>query len=91
MISYLFRMADEHQHYAAGDKRHRAVARLAHPAADLLLIRASRCGRATAMIRFGAVCSELARAAPAATLANILTARAIENQAYVAGCNRAGN
>lgn len=87
---HLFRMADEHQHYAAGDKR---------------IIVQWRGWRILPLIRYDLRFPIWSRNRNDYDLAlyvanwpaprslhwqTLLTARAIENQAYVAGCNRVG-
>ncbi|EGE28352.1 Nitrilase/cyanide hydratase and apolipoprotein N-acyltransferase [Salmonella enterica subsp. enterica serovar Dublin str. SD3246] len=87
---HLFRMADEHQHYAAGDKRiivqWRGWRILPLICYDLRFPIWSR-NRNDYDLALYVANWPAPRSLHWQTL---LTARAIENQAYVAGCNRVG-
>jgi len=88
---HLFRMAGEHQHYLAGEKREIVAFRgwriLPQICYDLRFPVFSRSRNDYDLALYVANWP----AARAAHWQALLLARAIENQAYVAGCNRTGN
>jgi len=87
---HLFRMADEHHHYLAGDRREIILFRgwrvLPQICYDLRFPVFSRNRNDYDLALYVANWPE----ARAAHWQALLLARAIENQAYVAGCNRVG-
>ena len=86
---HLFRMGDEHHHYVAGERREIFTARLAYFAAGLLrpaLPVFSRNRNDYDLALYVANWPE----ARSHHWQALLMARAIENQAYMAGCNRVG-
>ncbi|WP_345830817.1 amidohydrolase [Erwinia sp. HDF1-3R] len=88
---HLFRMADEHHHYLAGDRREiiewRGWRILPQVCYDLRFPVFSRSRNDYDLALYVANWPE----ARAAHWQALLLARAIENQAYIAGCNRVGS